>query len=155
MGVSLQAATLNRWALLPLRLIVGYGFFAHGLAKWNRGPEKFAKLLSLIHVPQPAGTAWLVTGIELLGGLAIIVGAFVLLASIPLAVSMLVAMFSIHVHYGFSAVNTIGLTPTGPVFGPPGYEINLLYVAALIALAFAGPGPVSVERWLETRRNRR
>lgn len=155
MGVSLQPVIPNRWALLPLRLIVGYGFLAHGLAKWNRGPEKFAKLLALINVPQPAATAWLVTSLEVLGGLAIIVGAFVLLASIPLATSMLVAMFSIHVHYGFSAINTIGLTASGPVFGPPGYEINLLYLAALMALAFTGAGPLSVEGWLDARRNRR
>jgi putative oxidoreductase len=96
-----------------------------------------------------------VTGVELLGGIAIILGVFVLLASIPLAASMLVAMFTIHVHYGFSASNTIGLTATGPVFGPPGYEVNLLYLAALVALAFAGPGALSVTGWLAGRRERR
>ena len=108
------------WALLPLRVIVGVGFLAHGMAKWHRGPDKFAKLLQLIGTPSPLVTAWLVTGLEVLGGLAIIIGAFVLLASIPLFISMVVAMLTIHVHYGLSAVNTIGLTATGPVFGPPG-----------------------------------
>jgi putative oxidoreductase len=132
---------------LPLRLVVGYGFFAHGLAKWNRGPEKFAKLLALIGTPAPVVTAWGVIAVELLGGIAIMLGAVVLLASIPLLVSMVVAMFTIHVHYGFSAVNTIGLTATGPVFGPPGYEINLLYICALVALALAGPSALSVDRW--------
>jgi putative oxidoreductase len=154
MGASVRAGISNEWALLPLRLIVGYGFFAHGLAKWNRGPEKFAKLLAVLDVPQPVGTAWLVTGVELLGGVAIMVGAFVLLASIPLAVSMVVAMFTVHVHYGFSAINTIGLTATGPVFGPPGYEINLLYLAALVALAVFGPGTWSVQHWLAARSKR-
>lgn len=155
MTMSFRAAKLNGWALLPLRLVVGYGFFAHGLAKWNRGPEKFAQLLALIHTPQPLLTAWLVTGTELLGGLAIILGVFVLLVSIPLAASMVVAMFTIHVHYGFSAVNTIGLTATGPVFGPPGYEINLLYLGALAALALVGPGAVSVDGWRADRRSQR
>ena len=155
MGASLRAQIPAGWALLPLRLIVGFGFFAHGLAKWNRGPDKFAKLLALINVPQPIATAWLVTGLELLGGIAIMVGVFVLLASIPLAASMLVAMFSIHMHYGFSAINTVGLTATGPVFGPPGYEVNLLYLAALVALAFTGPGAISVEQWLDNKRHRR
>jgi putative oxidoreductase len=69
----------------------------------------------------------------------------VVLFSVPLIGSMLVAMFQVQLRYGFSAVNTIGLTPDGPVFGPPGYEINLLYIAALIALAVFGPGPLSVE----------
>ena len=142
----------HQWALLPLRLVVGYGFFAHGMAKWNRGPEKFGKLLAVIGVPAPAITARAVTGIELLGGLAIMLGALVLLASIPLVASMVVAMFTIHVHYGFSAVNTIGLTATGPVLGPPGYEINLLYIGALLALALTGPGALSVDGWLRSRR---
>ena len=139
------------WALLPLRVIVGAGFLAHGIAKWHRGPEKFAKLLQLIGTPSPLATAWLVTGLEVFGGIAIIIGAFVLLASIPLFVSMVVAMLTIHVHYGFSAVNTVGLTATGPVFGPPGYEINLLYMCALAALAVAGPGALSVDQWLRSR----
>ena len=139
------------WALLPLRVIVGAGFLAHGMAKWHRGPEKFAKLLQLIGTPSPLATAWLVTGLEVFGGIAIIIGVFVLLASIPLFVSMVVAMLTIHVHYGFSAVNTVGLTATGPVFGPPGYEINLLYMCALAALAVAGPGALSVDQWLRSR----
>ena len=139
------------WALLPLRVIVGVGFLAHGMAKWHRGPEKFAKLLLLIGTPNPLATAWLVTALEVFGGLAIIIGAFVLLASIPLFISMVVAMLTIHVHYGFSAVNTVGLTATGPVFGPPGYEINLLYMCALAALALVGPGALSVDQWLRSR----
>jgi putative oxidoreductase len=139
------------WALLPLRVIVGVGFLAHGMAKWHRGPDKFAKLLQLIGTPSPLVTAWLVTGLEVLGGLAIIIGAFVLLASIPLFISMVVAMLTIHVHYGFSAVNTVGLTATGPVFGPPGYEINLLYMCALAALALVGPGALSVDQSLRSR----
>ena len=44
------------WALLPLRLIVGYGFLAHGLAKWSRGPANFATLLHQIGVPMPVET---------------------------------------------------------------------------------------------------
>jgi putative oxidoreductase len=146
------AAISHQWALLPLRLVVGYGFFAHGIAKWNRGPEKFAKLLTVIGVPAPGITARVVVGVELLGGLAIMLGVLVLLASVPLIGSMIVAMFTIHVHYGFSAVNTIGLTATGPVLGPPGYEINLLYVGALLALALSGPGALSVDGWLRSRR---
>jgi putative oxidoreductase len=144
----------GRWALVPLRWIVGFGFLAHGLAKWNRGPEKFAKLLALIGTPHPGLTAWVVTLLETLGGLAIIAGAFVVIASIPLVVSMIVAMATIHVHYGFSSVNTVGLTAAGPVFGPPGYEINLLYLAALVALALAGAGPLSVDQWRRSARPR-
>ncbi len=44
----------------------------------------------------------------------------------------------------FSAVKTIGLTPEGPWFGPPGYEMNLLYIAGLI---FGGAGPLWIDAW--------
>jgi len=140
-----------RWGLVPLRLVVGFGFLAHGWAKWSRGPSGFAKLLAQIGAPLPQGTAWLVTLTEVLGGLAIMAGALVALVSIPLVVSMLVAMVSVQWRFGFSSVNTIGLMPSGPVFGPPGYEINLLYIAALLALALAGPGAWSVDAWLLRR----
>ena len=142
----------SRWAILPLRLVVGYGFMAHGFAKWSRVPEKFATLLGILGVPGPTTMAWLVTMLELLGGLAIVIGAFVVIASVPLVASMIVAMLTIHVHYGFSAINTIGLTATGPVFGPPGYEINLLYIGALVVIALAGPGALSVDEWLRGSR---
>jgi len=117
----------RQWATLPLRLIIGYGFMAHGWAKLSRGPAGFARLLEQIGAPLPEVTAWVSTLIELLGGLAILAGAFVAAVSIPLIVMMLVAMFTVHLRYGFSAINTIGLTADGPQFGPPGYEVNLLY----------------------------
>ena len=66
--------------------------------------------------------------------------------------TMLVAMFTIHIHNGFSAVNTIGLTPAGPLFGPPGFEINLLYIAALLALALSPPTAASVDAMRAHRR---
>lgn len=141
----------RRWALLPLRLVVGFGFAAHGAAKWSRGPAGFARLLDQIGVPLPVPTAWLVTLLELFGGLMILIGALVALVSLPLILSMLVAMFTVQLRYGFSSVNTVGLTPAGPVFGPPGYEINLLYIAALAALALAGPTAWSVDGWLSRR----
>jgi putative oxidoreductase len=132
---------------VPLRLVVGFGFLAHGWAKLSRGPAGFARLLDQIGTPLPVFTAWMVTLTEILGGLALMLGALVAVASVPLIVSMLVAMVTVQGRFGFSSVNTIGLTPSGPVFGPPGYEINLLYVGALLALALLGPSAWSVDEW--------
>ena len=42
---------LHRWAALPLRLIVGYGFMEHGYAKLIHGPERFAGILHALAVP--------------------------------------------------------------------------------------------------------
>lgn len=140
------------WALLALRIVVGIGFIAHGAAKWSRGPEKFGHLLAFIGVPAPGASAWMVTLVEVFGGLALLAGAFVLVASIPLISTMLVALFTLQLRYGFSAVNTTGLTAAGPTFGPPGYEINLLYIAALVVLVAAGPGALAIDGWRMRRR---
>jgi putative oxidoreductase len=61
---------------------------------------------------------------------------------------MLVAAFTVHGRYGFSSINTIGLTQSGPKFGPPGYEVNLLYIAGLVSLILGGAGAMSVDRLL-------
>jgi putative oxidoreductase len=135
------------WTFLPLRLVIGIGFIAHGLAKWTRGPEKFALLLQQVGVPFPLHMAWLSTLLEVFGGAALVVGALVTLVSVPLIISMVVAIITVQGRYGFSSVNTIGLTPSGPIFGPPGYEINLLYIAGLLALALSEPTALSVDRW--------
>ena len=132
-------------APLLLRLIIGFGYMAHGWVKLSRGPAGFEKLLIYTGVPFPHFTSWLVPYIELFGGLVILLGAFVTIISIPLIITQLVAMFTVQIKYGFSSVNTIGLTPKGPVFGPPGFEINLLYIAGLISLILTGAGIFSID----------
>jgi putative oxidoreductase len=109
-------------------------------------------LLQHSGVPLPLQTAWLVTGLEVFGGTALIVGLFVTIVSIPLVVSMVVAIFTVQGHYGFSSVNTIGLTASGPLFGPPGYEINLLYIAGLLALALSRPSALSLDQFLTRKK---
>src|SRR3954447_21080130 len=145
-------ASWGRWVPLPLRLIIGFGFMAHGWAKLSRGPSGFGKLLAQVGAPFPEVTAWLSTFTEILGGLAIFAGAFVEVVSVPLIAMMLVAMFTVHLKYGFSSVNTIGLTEAGPRFGPPGYEVNLLYIAGLVSLILGGAGPLSVDHFLSRKR---
>jgi putative oxidoreductase len=144
-----------RWAPVPLRLIVGYGFMAHGFAKLGRGAESFASILQAIGVPVPQLMSWATILVEIFGGLAILLGAFVPLASIPMAVVLLVAMFTVHLPYGFSSIKLLAITPQGAQFGPPGYECDLLYLACLGALVMGGGGPFSVDasigRWRKLR----
>jgi putative oxidoreductase len=139
------------WALLPLRLIVGFGFAAHGYAKLSRGPESFVAILTALGVPQPHLKAWVTRLLELLGGLAVMAGAFVLPLSLPLIAIMLTAMFNVHLRYGFSSIRLQAVTASGAQFGPVGYEINLLYIAGLLALAVSAPTPISLDRWLRAR----
>jgi uncharacterized membrane protein YphA (DoxX/SURF4 family) len=71
---------------LPLRLIVGYGFMEHGYAKLARGPDSFTAILHAIGTPAPALLAWATICVELLGGLAVLLGVLIPLASIPMAI---------------------------------------------------------------------
>ena len=143
-----------QWAAILLRLIVGYGFMEHGYAKLVHGPTAFVSILQALDVPAAHVMAWVTILIELLGGFAVFVGAFVPLISVPLAGVLVVAMLSVHLPYGFSSIKLIAVTPAGAQFGPPGYEVHLLYLACLAALVLIGSGPFSVDGLLSRKRSR-
>ena len=143
------------WGILPLRLMIGFGFAAHGYAKLSRGPEGFATILATLGVPYAHAAAWVTSLLELTGGLLVMAGAFVVPLSLPLAIVMLTAMFEVHFRYGFSSIRLKAVTPSGAEFGPVGYEINLLYVAGLATLALFGAGKLSVDRLLKARTEER
>jgi len=143
---------LHSWTPLPLRLIVGYGFMAHGYAKFARGPETFAVVLHTLGVPLPSLLAWMTTAVEMLGGFAVLIGAFIPLVSVPMAIVLLTAMFTIHLPYGFFSVKLAEVTAAGTRFGPVGYEIILLYLAGLAALAIGGAGRLSFDEWWRAER---
>lgn len=145
--------TAHPYALLPLRLIVGFGFACHGYAKLVRGPEHFAAILAAIGIPSPEITAWITALLELLGGTAILSGSFIAPLSVPLIVIMLTAMVGVHLRYGFSSVRLLGFSSSGATFGPIGFEINLLYVGGLLALALSREHALSLESWLRGRRS--
>lgn len=140
--------SIARWAPIPLRLIVGYGFMEHGFAKLARGSGAFAIILHAMSVPAPHWMAWATILVEIFGGLVVFLGAFVTLASVPMAVVLLVAMFTVHLRYGFSSIKLLAVTAAGAQFGPPGYETDLLYLGCLAALVLSGPGPLSIDGWV-------
>jgi putative oxidoreductase len=148
----LSRAPIARWAPIPLRLIVGYGFMEHGFAKLAKGPDAFATILHALGVPGPQFMAWATILIELLGGFAVMLGAFVALVSVPMAALLLVATLTVHLPYGFSAIKLMAVTEAGPQFGPPGYECNLLYLACLAALVLGGSGPLAIDGLIRKRR---
>src|SRR5919197_5155516 len=99
----ISRSPIARWAPVPLRLIVGYGFMEHGFAKLARGLDAFPAILQALGVPAPHLMGWLTILVEIVGGLAVLLGASVPLASIPMAAFLLVAMFTVHLPYGFSS----------------------------------------------------
>jgi putative oxidoreductase len=142
---------LRQLAPLSLRLIVGYGFMAHGFAKLSRGPETFAVVLHTLGIPMPSLLAWLTTMVELIGGFCVLIGAFVPIVSLPMAAVLFTALFTIHLPYGFFSVKLAQVSESGTKFGPVGYEIILLYLACLTTLVLGGSGPLSIDHWLSRR----
>src|SRR5215472_13215843 len=134
---------------LPLRLIVGFGFIQHGTAKLARGADGFIAILHAMGVPFPDLLGWATIIVEIVGGLLILAGAFVPFAAVPMIVVLLVATFTVHLPNGFSSIKLLSYDATGAHFGQPGYETDLLYIAALLALCLGGAGPLSVDGWLK------
>jgi uncharacterized membrane protein YphA (DoxX/SURF4 family) len=110
--IRLTPAVWAAWYAIPLRFVVGYGFMEHGYAKIARGPEAFTNFLHALGVPAPSLLSWATILVELLGGLAVLLGAFIPLASIPMSVVLLVAIFSVHLPNGFSSAMTIDAEST-------------------------------------------
>jgi len=139
-----------RWAPLPLRLIVGGGFIQHGVAKWIHGASHFADILQALNVPFPHLMAFLTIATEIFGGCAVLLGAFIPLAAIPMTIVLLVAIFTVHLPNGFSSIRLKSVTAGKAQFGPPGYECDLLYIAGILTLVLGGPGQFALRSAVST-----
>lgn len=123
------------WGLTVLRIVVGLVFLAHGGQKlFIYGLGGVAGLFGQLGIPVPAVSAAVVIAAEFLGGLALVLGVFTRWAALALAVTMAVAILSVHLRAGF--------------FLPNGYEYALSLLGANIALALAGPGAASLDAML-------
>jgi putative oxidoreductase len=148
----MEREKMSPYALFPVRLLVGYGFLAHGIAKWSKGPEVFAGILQAAGVPLPHLMSWLTIATEILGGIALLLGACVFFISIPCIVLLAVAVVTVHLPYGFSSIKLIGIVQGRAQFGPPGYECDLLYIVCFLALMMSGPSPWSFDAYRLRRR---
>jgi putative oxidoreductase len=153
LGVSPLPVPAN-WYAVPLRLIVGFGFLEHGYAKLARGADGFIAILHSIGTPFADLLGWATIVVEIVGGLLILIGAFVPAAAVAMITVLAVAIFTVHLPNGFSSIKLLSYDAAGAHFGPPGYETDLLYIAGLVALCFGGAGPLSVDNYLNERRAR-
>ena len=118
--------------LTVLRVVVGIVFLKHGWMKaFAFGLHGTAGFFAASHIPLPLLSAFVVTWVELLGGLALILGALTRAAAVLLAIEMLVAILKVHLKNGF--------------FLPTGYEFALTMLAACVCLALAGAGSAAVD----------
>jgi putative oxidoreductase len=92
--------------------------------------------------------SWITIVAELLCGAAVVAGAIVPLVCIPMAAILLVALLYVPLQFGFSYIKLKSVTPDGIKFGPPGYEVIVLYLSSLWCLAVLGAGSFSIDSWL-------
>ncbi|PTR32509.1 putative oxidoreductase [Luteibacter sp. OK325] len=142
------------WYAVPLRLMVGLGFMQHGYAKLARGPDAFIAILHAMGLPFADLLGWATIAIEVVGGLLIVLGAFVPLAALPMLAVLLVATLTVHLPNGFSSIKLLSYDAAGAHFGQPGYETDLLYAAGLLALCFGGAGPLALDSYWVSRREK-
>jgi putative oxidoreductase len=135
----LALSPLNRLAgLAPLivRVIVGVIMAAHGWQKLAGGPANFAGFLTQLGVPLPTVMAWVVTLVELVGGVLLIVGLLSRLAALLLTIDLVVAIVLVKVNVGLIAAPQQGA----------GAELDLALIAGFLVILFAGPGRLSLDR---------
>ncbi|MDP2593495.1 MAG: DoxX family protein [bacterium] len=120
-------------APLFLRLATGAIFAMHGYQKLNEmGVEQFAGFLDSLGVPAAMFFAWVVITVELIGGIALIIGVLTRFLSILLCIDMLVAFFLVHLEKGFYLSNG-------------GYEFVMILFASALALSMTGAGALSLD----------
>ena len=125
--------------LLVLRVVVGVVFIAHGSQKlFTYGLAGITGGFEQMGVPMASVAAPLVTFVELIGGVALILGFLTPIAAALLAIDMLGAILFVHGKNG--------------LFLPNGYEFALTLLAANVTLLLAGPGAAAVDNALGNRR---
>jgi putative oxidoreductase len=125
----------QRIGLLILRLALGLIFVLHGWMNVVGGQESFLReMLAMVGWSPPDILIWSITGLELLGGLALMAGVFTREAAFLLAVEMVVAVVLFHLRQGFFIV----AVPNAPL--AYGFEYHLALIGGLVCLVLAGPG---------------
>lgn len=131
---------------MPIRLVLGAGFLLHGIPKLfsPEGHADFVSMLTTVGVGAPQLMSWFIGAIEFIGALCLLAGIYVRLSSFFLMIEMGFAALLVHRPFGFLFLNIQGVSAQGPIFGMPGYEVNLLYIASLFSLLISGAGAFSL-----------
>jgi putative oxidoreductase len=128
------------WGIALLRVVTGIILLMHGQQKlFEFGLGGVTGMMTGLGVPAPGFMALVVTLVEVVGGIALILGAFTRIAALLIAIDMLVAFFLVHIPNGFFASNG-------------GVELVLMLATAGVALVLTGPGAMALDRVLPIER---
>jgi len=109
------------------RLAAAFILIVAGWAKVSSGNAMFTGMLDGLGFPLPGVLAWVVALIELLGGIAILIGYMTRYASVLASIIMIVAILMVNINTG-------------------GFEKPLLVLVSCLGLLFYGPGRWAVEK---------
>lgn len=143
---ALSLPFVHRWpdaGRLLLRLIAGVVITSHGIQKIQGGVENFAGFVGSLGIPLPTATAYLVTGLELVGGILLIVGLLSRLGGLLLALEMIGTTLLVKVDVGLISAEGVGA------------ELDLVLLAAFAGIVLLGPGRASLDAVLGIEGERR
>jgi len=129
-----RTLAIGSFAPLVLRSMIGVVIAAHGWDKVQQGVGQFAGFVKSLDVPFPTFTAYLVTALELGGGILLILGLGARLWAALIGIEMILTTILVKVDVGFIAD------------GGAGAELDLLILAGCLALVLLGPGRLSLDR---------
>lgn len=138
MNLNRILETENNISTLPLRVVAGVIFMAHGAQKlfgWfgGYGLEGTGQWMASIGLEPGYLMALLAGSAEFFGGLAILLGLLTRPAALVAAFTMIVAIFAVHIDNGLFMSNN-------------GYEFGLALLAMSVALVFSGGGRFSLDQ---------
>ncbi len=125
---------------LILRVVLGIIFFVHGLVKFQGGIGNTVGWFDSIGIP--GGIAYIVAIIELVGGIALIVGFGTKIVSALLALLMIGATLKVKLAVGFLGNGQMA-----------GYELDLALLAIALYLAINGSKKYSLGQLIGKNQN--
>ena len=137
---SSKLSQLNDLPLLLLRLVLAYGFYGPAMMK-IKDIGAIAEWFQSMEMPFPTLNAYLAAYTEFLGFIFLALGFATRFISIPLIITMLVAIKTTHWENGFNASDN-------------GFEIPLYYIVMLVVLLFNGAGKLSVDYFINKKLNK-
>ncbi|MCL6097511.1 MAG: DoxX family protein [Bacteroidetes bacterium] len=120
--------------LLFMRLVLAYGFYTTASMKWSN-ISGVAEWFGSLGIPAPTFNAYLAASTEAAGVVLLTLGLATRFISIPLMITMIVAIVTVHLPNGFEA-------------GSNGFEIPLYYFIMLSALLINGAGKFSLDNFI-------
>ncbi len=127
-------------ALLFLRLMLAYGFWEPAKSKWA-DINSVAEWFGGMGLPLPKLNAYLAASTEMAGVFLLLLGFGTRLISVPLIITMIVAIKTVHWVNGYAASEN-------------GFEIPLYFMLMLIVLICFGSGKISVDHLVKRMRGK-